>query len=180
MHSSAKSIYLGLCACSAITAALLTPTYAIGGMVDMTVPLTTNQMRVCLSKEAAINSRNQQMLALSDSIEAKFDDIANKVNAYDTSKLLPADKNAYDIETLKGTIPVRRTALNSEKNFYFAQTDIFKCSNHDPIRRIESIDMRAQAISEGLAAYRESIEIVITAIQQRTRPGNVLPTKLSQ
>ena len=139
--------------------------------------LTNAKLKACQARENAIKIRSRHLGQLATTMEEKFDAIAQRVEDYYTSKVVPSGKTVVNYNALVADIQTKKTAVQTALSQ--AQTDStgFSCTGNDPKGQMTQFRKDMQAVIQALKDYRTSIKNLIVAVHsvtgttERTNPS---------
>ncbi len=124
------------------------------------------QLNVCQKREAALVKRSTQMTDRATRVEAKFADIASKVEAYYTTKLVPDGKIVSEYAALKGDIDTKKAAVDTALSVSKVNLASFSCAGDDPKGALTSFRTSMQSVNTALKEYRTAIKNFTKALHQ--------------
>ncbi|HSX18683.1 MAG TPA: hypothetical protein VLE91_00955 [Candidatus Saccharimonadales bacterium] len=124
-------------------------------------------LRSCQAKEAAIKNRSMHLTQLAQNMETKFDAIANRVENYYTTKVVPGGKTVPNYDALVADIQTKKTAASTALTKAQNDANNFSCSGN-PKTQLTQFREDMQLTKSALKNYRTSIRNLIVAVHSQS------------
>lgn len=126
--------------------------------------LESGKLRACQSIEKNLTNRSNHLVELVTHMETTFTRIANGVEQYYLTKVVPAGNTLSNYDALVADITTKQNALTPL--IEAAQADVinFSCTSDNPGASMTQYRTDMQAILHGLKDYRTSIKNLIVAV----------------
>lgn len=137
------------------------------------------KVRSCQAFEKSIKNRMTHLTKLSTTMEGKFDKIAQRVEEYYTSKVIPNGKTVANYDVLVADVQIKKDAVTAAIITAQTNADNFTCNSDNPKSNVSQFRTDMQNVKEALKEYRTSIKNLIVAIRSLTGAENrvtVTPT----
>jgi hypothetical protein len=123
------------------------------------------KLKSCQARENAIGQRSTSLTGTVNSMFSKFDAIAQRVEEYYTSKVVPSGKTVSNYDNLVSDIQVKKAAVGTV--LLAAQSDSagFSCTSGDPKGQMTKFRLDMQSVMNALKNYRTSIKNLIVAVR---------------
>lgn len=125
------------------------------------------KLRACQAKENSINKRLTSLDNLVVNMESKFDSIANRVEDYYTSKVVPSGKTVSNYDSLVTEIQTKKIAVQTALTKTQTDTSTFTCTSDDPKALLTQYRKDMQDVKSALKEYRTSIKNLIVAVHSQ-------------
>lgn len=145
--------------------------------------LTEARLRACQAKENAIKKRTVQLTKLAVTMQEKFDAIAQRVEEYYTTKVVPRGKTVANYDSLVADIQAKKGAVQTVLTIAQSNAENFACDGNDPKGQLSQFKDDMRAVKSALKDYRTSIKNLIVAVHsitgttERNNPTSPKPTK---
>lgn len=142
----------------------LTTTGATHGAMKK-VKLSEARMKICEMHASNISMRFKNLLGLGEKSHENFNDIVTRVDAFYTSKLVPAGYALPNYDALKSDITTKQTAVQTALTK--AQTDgaSFSCDSDDPKGSADTFRQDIQALIIANKAYKLSVRTFVVSVR---------------
>lgn len=130
------------------------------------------KMKSCQAREESIKKRSGQLTEMATNMMDKFDAIAQKIEDYYNSKVVPSGKSVSNYNSLISDIQTKKAAVQTVLTK--AQNDInnFSCTSDNPKGQLVQFRVDMQVVKRGLMKYRNSIKNLIVAVHKVTGVQN--------
>lgn len=141
------------------------------------VHLQDAQLKACQAVSGSIVTRSTHLVGLVTKMEKTFTSIADGVEQYYLSKVVPTGSTLSNYDALVADISTKESTVASLVQT--SQTDVasFSCTGNNPAAQLTQYRVDMQAVLKGLQDYRISVKNLIVAV--RTLPSvklSVTPT----
>jgi hypothetical protein len=135
--------------------------------------LDNAKLKVCQIHEKIIRNRSQKLVDRATEMEAKFGQIATKVDTYYTGTLVPAGTTVPNHDELLATIDSKKAAVQGALTQSKDELATFDCAGDDPKSAMSSYRADMQDVRTALQDERTAVKDLIVAI--RTSSGAAKP-----
>jgi hypothetical protein len=127
--------------------------------------LQGGKLQACQSIEKALTNRSTHLVDLVIQMEKTFNSIAQGVEQYYLTKVIPTGTNLPTYDSLVADITTKQNALTPL--IVAAQSDVttFSCTGNNPGALMTQYRTDMQAVLKGLQDYRTSIKNLIVAVR---------------
>ena len=144
----------------------------------------TGIMRACESRQSAIKNRLTHLTGLAKNIEDKFTLIAQRVEAFYTSKVVPSGKTVANYDSLVADIQSKKDSVTTALTKAEADVTAFSCTSGDPKTVFTTFVADMQSVKGALKEFRTSIKNLIVAVHsvvgEENKEGTPKPTKTEE
>ena len=98
-------------------------------------------------------------------MQVKFDAIAQRVETYYTSKVVPSGKTVANYDNLVADVQSKKAAIKTALSEAQNGVENFACSADDPKAQLKQFRVNMQAVKSALKEYRTSIKNLIVAVR---------------
>lgn len=130
--------------------------------------LTEAKLKTCQARENAITQRMTRLMELVTTMEGKFDAIAQRVEEYYSSKVVPSGKTVANHDALVIEIQTKKTLVQTALTTAQTNSTGFSCNGNDPKGLLTQFRIDMQAVKKALQDYRTSIRNLIVAVRSVT------------
>lgn len=127
--------------------------------------LEEGKLKSCQAREEGIKKRSEQLTKMANNMLEKFDTIAQRVEDYYTTKVVPGGKTVSNYDSLVSTITAKKalvqTALASSQNDLAS----FNCTTGDPKGQMMLYKADMRKVKDALREFRTSIKNLIVAVR---------------
>ncbi|HKC04723.1 MAG TPA: hypothetical protein VKC54_02535 [Patescibacteria group bacterium] len=152
-----------------ISLVLLTaPTFAKGAPSPFPTPrhsLTQASLRSCEAREAAVKNRMESLLKLAMNMQEKFDAIAQRVEDFYTTTVVPSGKTVPNYDTLVADIAAKKAIVTTDLDVAQVSVNAFSCTGDDPRGLLTSFRLDMQKVKTDLKDFRTTIKNLIVAVK---------------
>lgn len=138
---------------------------AANGQANREARLTEAKLKVCQNREKAIQQRSNQLAKMAKNMLTTFEKIANRVEQYYTSKVVPSGKTVSNYDALMAEIASKKEVVQTALNKVTTGAEAFSCTSDDPKGQLTQFRTDMQAVKQGLKDYRTAIKNLIVAIR---------------
>lgn len=126
--------------------------------------LQGSKLQACQALSKNISTRSTHMNDLVLKMEKTFDSIAQGIENYYLTKLVPQGKTVANYDALVADIQTQKSALLPL--LAAIQTDIsnFSCDGNNPVAQLTQYRTDMQAVLQGLQSYRKAVRNLIVAV----------------
>ncbi len=123
------------------------------------------KMKSCQARENGIRKRSEHLTKMANNMLVKFDAIAQRVENYYTSKVVPGGKTVSNYDSLVSTIAVKKTAVQTALTS--SQNDLasFNCTAGDPKGQMMQYKNDMKKVKDSLRDFRTAIKNLIVAVR---------------
>ena len=121
---------------------------------------------------ANITRRSNHLVELADKMIKVFTSIANRVEQYYLTKVVPAGATLPTYDALVADITTKQNAITPLLEAAQADATNFSCTGNNPKAQLTQYKTDMQAVIRGLKEYRTSVRNLIVAV--RTLPSLTL------
>lgn len=125
--------------------------------------LTDEKLKVCRAKESLLLKKIQQLNKLAYNILDNFNSIAERVEEYYTTKVLPSGKTVSNYSGLIADVAAKKASVQTIMSSAQSDTADFKCTG-DPKAQLTKYRTDMQSVKRALKDYRTSIKNLIVAV----------------
>ena len=130
--------------------------------------LTEAKIKACQARESAIKKRSERLGQLANTMEEKFDAIAQRVEEYYTTKVVPSGKTVANYDSLVADIQTKKGSVQTVLSKTQANASSFSCTNDDPKGQMTQFKNDMRSVIKSLQDYRTSIKNLIVAVRSVT------------
>src|SRR3989344_6487491 len=127
--------------------------------------LAEGKLKACQAKEKALQKRIAQTTKLAATMQVKFDAIAQRVETYYTSKVVPSGKTVANYDNLVADVQSKKAAIKTALTEAQNSVENFVCSADDPKAKLNQFRIGIQSVKSALKEYRISIKNLIVAVR---------------
>lgn len=127
--------------------------------------LEGDRLKSCQEVEKNLTTRSSHLSDLTTNIEKVFTAIAQRVENYYLTKLVPAGKTLPDYDALVADITTKQNAIAPLVDAANKDFTSFTCGSDNPKAQITQFRVDMQAVKGALQDYRTSIKNLIVAIR---------------
>ena len=129
--------------------------------------LADAKLKACQTRENAIKKRIEQLTKLATTMQEKFDAIAQRVEKYYTTKVVPGGKTVANYDNLVADIQTKKTAVQTALAQTQANATNFSCTGSDPKGQMTQFRDDMRGVKKALQDYRTSIKNLIVAVHSK-------------
>lgn len=127
--------------------------------------LSENRLRVCEGKEKVIQNRTASLNRMAQNMLEKFAAIAQRVQNYYTTTVVPSGKTVSNYDNLVADISAKKALVQTALDNATAHADDFACDSDDPKGQLTQFREDMQRVKAALKDYRTSIKNLIVAVR---------------
>ncbi|MBI3380351.1 hypothetical protein HY029_06375 [Candidatus Gottesmanbacteria bacterium] len=122
------------------------------------------KLKSCKARGKGISKRSDQLTKMANNMLVKFDAIAQRVEDYYTSKVVPSGKTVPNYNNLVSDIAAKKTTVQT--TLTAAQNDVagFSCTSGNPKGQILQFREDMKKVKEALRDFRTAIKNLIVAV----------------
>lgn len=121
------------------------------------------QIKACQAQESAVKNRTIHLLNLVTTMEGTFDSIAERVETFYTTKLVPNGKSNADYDALVNDIQTKKTAVQDAVTAAQADSN-FNCTDGNAKEQLTRFRTDLQTVKSALKEYRTAIKNLIVGV----------------
>ena len=129
------------------------------------VRLQDAKLKVCEKMSENITRRSVHLVDLVTRMEKTFTSIAQGVEQYYLTKVVPAGNTLSNYDTLVADIATKQSAVDSMVATAQSGAAAFSCTGNNPKAQLTQYRTDMQAVIKGLQDYRTSIKNLIVAVR---------------
>jgi len=133
------------------------------------VHLQDAKLRACQAISASLVTRSTHLVDLVNQMEKTFTSIAQGVEQYYLTSVLPTGTTLSNYNTMVADIATEQNALTSLIQAALTDVSSFSCTGNNPAAQLTQYRTDMQAVLKGLQDYRTAIKNLIVAV--RTLPS---------
>ena len=134
--------------------------------------LEAAKIRACEARQSAITKRSEQIVKRSTNQLNVFSKIAQRVQEFYQSKLIPQGKTVATYDSLVADIASRGAAIAPLLAQAQADAANFSCDKDHPSEQVKAFNEDMRAVIAGLEAYRKSVRNLIVAVRSVVGTAN--------
>ncbi|MEK7573812.1 MAG: hypothetical protein AAB531_05295 [Patescibacteria group bacterium] len=131
--------------------------------------LQNAKLKACEAHSASITRRSSHLVELADKMIKVFTSIANRVEQYYLTKVLPTGATLSSYDELVADITTKENAIVPLLEAAQADAANFTCTGDNPKAQLTQYKTDMQAVIRGLKEYRTAVRNLIVAV--RTLPS---------
>lgn len=145
--------------------------------VPINVPTTGTEAqeegmeRACEAVEESIQTRNDQIVLLAETILTKFDNISERVQEYYTTELVPEGHEVENYDALLADIEDKRADVEAALDEAASSAENFDCDLSDPKTSVLAFKDDMLGVIDALQEYRLAIKDLIVAVNTVVASG---------
>jgi len=152
---------------------------ATNGQANGEQKLTEAKLKACQNRENAIQTRSKQLTKTAENMLTTFDKIAERVEQYYTSKVVPSGKTVPNYDALVADITSKKQTVQTDLDKATADATAFSCTGNDPKGQLTQFRTDMQTVKKDLKEYRTAIKNLIVAVRKVTGTTNSSPSPTS-
>ena len=142
--------------------------------------LKNAKLKACQAREGAISQRSIHLTQLATTMENTFDAIAQRVETYYTTKVVPSGKSVSNYSTLVSDIQTKKDAVQSALIPASSDASSFSCTSDDPKGQMTQFRTGMLGVITALQDYRMSVKNLIVAVSSVVGVTNSTNNQASQ
>lgn len=150
--------------------------HSINGRENAQTKLDEVKLKVCQNKQNAIKQRSDQLTKMAENMIETFDQIADRVEQYYTSKVVPSGKTVSNYNDLVTDIAAKKEIVKTDLKKANADAAAFSCKSDDPKGQLVQFRTDMQQVKQSLKDYRTSIRNLIVAVRSLNSTPSSSPT----
>lgn len=146
------------------------------------VHLQDVKLKVCQNMSENVTRRSTHLVALVAKMEQTFTSIADGVEQYYLTKVVPTGTTLPSYDALVADIATKKAVVDAMVQTTQTDAANFSCTGNNPAAQLILYRTDMQAVLKGLQDYRTAIKNLIVAVRTlksvkvSTTPGQVTPT----
>lgn len=130
------------------------------------------KLKSCQARESAIKNRSEKLTQLATNMMVKFDAIAQRVEDFYTTKLVPQGKTVANYDSLVADVQTKKIAVQTALTTAQADAASFSCTADNPKEMVTTFNTDMRAVKTALHTYRTSIKNLIVGVHSVTGQEN--------
>ncbi len=127
--------------------------------------LTAVKLKVCQTRQEIIKTRSQNLANRANRQFTVFGNIAERVETFYTSKVLPKGITVANYDQLVSDIATQKTGAQTAIAAATAAANAFDCSGDNPKAQLEDFNAKMKIARDALKDYRTAIKNLIVSVK---------------